>query len=385
MNPIQILLLGSQMTTGGAQKVLLDQAEWFHNQGYKVTAVFFYDRDNLHDTWAAKTPCPVINLAAFKKGAGVGVNVFLLSRGIIRLWKLLRREKPQIVESFTHDSNMLALPTAWMAGIPVRIATHHGVVAGIQPWREKIHAFMINIGLAYRIVAVSSLAKEKLLEEGIRKDKITVIHNGIKPVAGDESARPTTRKEMGFDADDFLLLSVGRLVPSKAHHNLIAALPDAIKINKHIRVGILGDGELRETLQKQIDSLGLTNKVKLLGVQENVPKYLFASDVFILPSLWEGLPMALLEAMSAGLPVIVTNVEGMEEVVENEKHGLLINPGSVHEITQAILQLSARSPSQLRTMGEEGRTLISSLYTTDMMCKKYVEVFEKGISETKRY
>jgi len=383
MNAYSILLVGSQMATGGAQKVLLDQARWFRERGHKVTAVFFYDREGLHGKWQAKASFSIVNLAAFQRGAGKIKNFRLLIRGLFRLWKLMRREKPQIVEAFTHDSNMLVLPIAWMEGVPVRIATHHGMIDGIQSWREKLHAWMINIGLAYRIIAVSDLTRKKSLEEGIREDKITVIPNGIRPVPVTEYKKSEIRKEIGFDDQDFVLISVGRLVYQKAHEYLISALPIVLKENKHMRVAILGDGELHLDLIKQIDILGLTKEVKLFGIQENVAKYLAAADVFVLPSRWEGLPIALLEAMSASLPVIATRVEGVEEVVKQDQHGLLIQRESVSELAQAIIQLSAVPERQLRGMGEAAQNLILESYTTDIMCEQYLRIFEQGLSEGK--
>jgi len=383
MNPLSILFVGSQMATGGAQRVLLDQARWFHERGHKVTAVFFYDRENLHQRWQAKASFPIINLAAFQKGAGIWINSCLLVGGMFRLWSLMLREKPQVVEAFTHDSNMLVLPLAWMAGVPLRIATHHGMIDGIQRWREKLHAWVINSSLAYRIVAVSELTRKKSLEEGLREDKIVVISNGIQPVSITEYKKSEIRSEIGFNDTDFVLISIGRLVYQKAHEYLISAMPIILKENEHVRVAILGDGELHLDLIKQIDSLGLTDKVKLFGIQDNVAKYLASSDVFVLPSRWEGLPISLLEAMSAGLPVIATRVDGVEEVVEQDKHGLLIQPESVSELAQAILQLSAVPENQRRSMGEAARNLILESYTTDIMCEHYLHIFEQGLSEGK--
>ena len=172
---ISILLLGTQMATGGAQKVLLDQALWFHANGHQVTAAFFYDRDNLHKKWQDKSPFPIVNLRAFQKGQGPLQNGLSLLRGLWRLWRLLRRKNFDVIETFTHDSNTLALPLAWLARVPVRIATHHGIVEGISPWREKIHAWMINNNFAQHIVAVSEMTRQKLLDEGIQAERIIVI------------------------------------------------------------------------------------------------------------------------------------------------------------------------------------------------------------------
>ena len=139
MRSLSILLLGTQMATGGAQKVLLDQARWFHERGHKVSVIFLYDKEGLHEKWQAFTPVKIVNLKAFR-GHGKGLeNIFPFIKGLFSLWGFLRREKIDVIETFTHDSNMVALPIAWLARVPVRIATHHGVIEGFSRWRMFIH------------------------------------------------------------------------------------------------------------------------------------------------------------------------------------------------------------------------------------------------------
>jgi glycosyltransferase involved in cell wall biosynthesis len=369
--PLSILLLGTQMAVGGAQKVLFDQANWFHQRGYKVTTAFFYDRDNLHHSWQDVFPFPVINLNAFEKGEGKLRNGVLILQGLWRLWVLLRREKFDVIETFTHDSNMLALPLAWAAQIPVRIATHHGIVAGISPWREKIHAWMVNHGIAQCIVAVSAMTRRKLLEEGIQAERIVVIPNGITPVEVEGINREEIRKAAGVGADDPFLLAVGRLVYSKAHELLIAAMPAVLEKFPNTKLGICGDGALRPQLEGQIQSLGISDSVKLLGHSDDVAKFLASADVFVMPSLWEGLSIALLEAMSAGLPIIATQVEGMEEVVSEGVEGLLVPAGNVETLADAVTRI-LDNPRMRHSMGAAARAKVLGSYTADRMCEGYL-------------
>jgi glycosyltransferase involved in cell wall biosynthesis len=374
--PLSILLLGTQIVTGGAQKVLLDQAHWFHARGHKVTAAFFYDRDDLHKKWQAVSPFAVVNLNAFQKGRGAIQNSLSILQGLWRLWELLRREKFDVIETFTHDSNMLAMPLAWLARVPVRIATHHGIVAGIPRWRENLHAWMINNNIAHYIVAVSAMTRQKLLDEGIRAEHIVVIQNGIAPVPLEGVNRSQVRKEAGMGQDDLILLAVGRLVYSKAHEVLIAAMPAVLKKFPNAKVGICGDGVLRADLEAQIQSLSLSDSVKLLGTSDNVAKFLASADVFVMPSLWEGLPIALLEAMSAGLPVIATKVEGVEEVIVEGEHGLLVPIKDAGALANAIIQLLA-APQLRHKMGAASKAKVLELYTADRMCEQYLALMLK--------
>lgn len=378
---MKILLVGTQMATGGAQKVLLDQAGWFHERGDDVMAVFIYDREDLHETWQRGAKYPILDLHGFKKGAGAIVNLFSLLQGLGRLWTLIRKNKPDVIETFTHDCNVLILPLAWAARIPVRIATHHGKIEGFSRWKEIVHASIVN-SMATCIVAVSERTRQQSQEEGIRADKIVMIPNGITPVSVADFDRHATRAELGFAEGDVFLLSVGRLVYQKAHEYLVSAMPAVLKEMPNIKVGICGDGVLRADLEEQIHSLGLGEKVKLFGMQSDVTKFLAAADVFVLPSRWEGLPIALLEAMSAGLPIIATRVEGVDQTVENGVHGLLVSPGSPEELAKAILQLSA-APEQRRVMGEAGRAQILERYTIDQMCEQYLNLFKQDAGKGK--
>lgn len=375
-HPINLLLIGTQMAVGGAQKVLLDQAAWFHVHGHRVTAAFFYDRDDLYDHWSTAFPFPIISLSDFRKGRGMLQNSFLILQGLSKLWHLLHRERFDAIETFTHDSNMLALPLAWAAGIPVRIATHHGIVAGIRPWREKLHAWMVNHEIAQCIVAVSALTRKKLLEEGIRAERIVVIPNGVTPVQVEGINRTEVRREAGVGEDDPFLLAVGRLVYSKAHELLIAAMPAVLEKFPDAKLGICGDGVLRPQLAEQIHSLGLSGSVKLLGHSDDVAKFLASADVFVMPSLWEGLSIALLEAMSAGLPIIATRVEGMEEVITEGEHGLLVSAGSAEKLAEAIIQLLADAQARHR-MGLASQKKVLKSYSTGFMCEQYLDLIRE--------
>lgn len=371
---LSILLLGTQMATGGAQRVLLDQARWFHENGHKVSVIFLYDKEGLHKKWQASVPVKIINLHAFSGyGKGALSNLVLLLRGAISLWNFLRREKIDIIETFTHDSNMIALPVAWLARVPVRIATHHGVIEGFARWREIVHSWMMNHNVAHKLVAVSEKTYQISLREGVHKEHIVVIQNGIVPLPIENRSRLEIRKEAEMDVDDLVLLSVGRLVYQKAHEVLIACMPEVLKEFPNAKAWIFGEGPLRTDLQKQIERLGISNSVKLPGKSDHIPSLLASADIFVLPSRWEGLPIALLEAMSAGLPCIATKVEGVDEVLVEGKHGLFVPVENPKILAQAILQL-LRHPETRMEMGTAARQHISTSYTVDRMCNQYLSL-----------
>lgn len=378
---LSILLLGTQMATGGAQKVLLDQAGWFHQHGYKAFAVFIYDKEGLQARWQTASDFPVIDLKAFRKdGKGI-TNGILLARGLFSLWRLLRREKIDVIETFTHDSNLLALPVAWLARVPVRVATHHGVIEGFPRWLKRLHAWMVNHNIAHKLVTVSEKTGQIALVEGVKAGRISVIQNGTTPLLIESvnrleictEQRQSVRKEAGIGADDPFLLSVGRLCYQKAHEVLVSAMPVVLQEFPNAKVGICGEGVLRKNLETQINSFGLDDSVKLFGIQNNIQKFLASADIFVLPSRWEGLPVALLEAMSAGLPVIATKVEGVDEVIVDGVHGLFAPLDDADALSQVILQLLRDEPMRAR-MGSAAKQRVNEMYSLDRMCERYLSL-----------
>ncbi|MFN2121626.1 MAG: glycosyltransferase, partial [Anaerolineales bacterium] len=324
MDPkLSILLFGTQMAIGGAQRVLLDQARWFRAHGHRVTAVFFYDKEGLHSAWQESAGMPLLTMTRLRD-QGLISKARALSQGLFRLWSLLRREHFDVVETFTYDSNLLALPLAWLAGVPVRIATHHGMIEGFPRALERLHWWLMNAGVASIVVSVSTKALEQAAKMGAERHRMIVIQNGIVPASPDHSSGNSIRAELRVAKDDVLLLSVGRLVYQKGHEFLVRAMPGILGRHPRVKAVICGEGTLRGALQAQIAELRLEDSVLLTGNRPDIGRFLNTADIFVLPSRWEGLPVALLEAMAVGLPVVATHVEGVEEVVQNGTQGLLV-------------------------------------------------------------
>lgn len=382
MPSYSIVLLGTQMAVGGAQKLLLEQALWFQSRGHRVTVVFFYDRDNLHGKWMGTYPFEIHNLEAFDKKAGGFRSAPKLLKGLMKLRRIFKGGKFDAIITFTHDSNMLGMPLAKLAGIRARVGTHLGEIRGMSKWRERLHTFLVNSGVIQSLVASSARTKNNAVEAGVNPQRITTIYNAIMPFDVAHIDREAVRQKIGLKKEDVFLVAVGRLVYEKGHEFLVDAMSDVAKGHPHAVAGICGAGPLRDSLQAQIDGLNLRDKVMLLGQWDAIPELLAASDVFVLPSRWEGLPMALLEGMMAGLPVIATRVEGVDEVVQPGVHGLLVPLESPRELAQAIIQL-LRSPQERRRMGRAARERVLSSYTTDRMCESYLQVIEQGLSEGK--
>jgi glycosyltransferase involved in cell wall biosynthesis len=144
---------------------------------------------------------------------------------------------------------------------------------------------------------------------------------------------------------------------------------------------VAGAGYLLDALLKKSRDLGIANSVHFLGIRNDVPDLLIAADVFALPSLWEGMPIAMLEAMAYGTPVIASHVEGVEDIIENEINGLVIQPKDTAALTRGILRL-LENPGEAARFGTAGKKLISARHSIDYMCTKYEELFLKVLNQT---
>ena len=361
------------MAIGGAQRGLLDQARWFKSQGCRVTVAFFYDKEHLHEKWRQTVDFPIHNLQAYEPGAGFIRQSLKLIQGLWQLWILLRRSRFDVVETFTHDSNLLGLPLAWLARVPMRIATHRGKIEALPRWRQSLHSLLINTGIAHTLVAVSEQTRAQAIQEGVSADRITVIPNGVTPLDTISVVRSEARKKLGLNGADIYLLSTGRLTHQKGHEYFIQAMAKVVSRFPNAKAGICGDGPLRSQLESQIVRLGLSNSVKLLGAWDDISPVLASADIFVLPSRWEGLSRALMEAMAAGIPVIASQVGGIKNLVTDNVNGLLIPAEDSEKLENSILQL-IENPEMMKRLAAAAQTHVLDVHSTDSMCRKHYDL-----------
>jgi glycosyltransferase involved in cell wall biosynthesis len=374
-NKPAILLLGSQMAIGGAQFLLLNQADYFSALGYRVTAAFLYDRDGLQATWQAGRNYPIVNLQAMQPGASALRNFFNLLRGMLRLFLLLRRSRIQAIETFTHHSNLIGCPLAWLAGVPVRIASHHGTIERMPRHLLVLHSWVINLGLANKLVAVSWDILRQAADEGVHKDRLVLIPNGVKVPTSDPQAAKHLRDLYVPGADGKFLIAVGRLTYQKAHTYLLRALPEVLKHFPLARLALIGDGVLRGELMAEAARLGISEQVYFLGVRSDVADLMAAADVFVMPSRWEGLSLALLEAMGAKLAILTTRVNGAKEALEDGKCGVIVPTEDVQALSDALIYLLGH-PEQRRKLVDAAYQRFIQEYTLEKMTARYLDLLE---------
>jgi glycosyltransferase involved in cell wall biosynthesis len=189
--------------------------------------------------------------------------------------------------------------------------------------------------------------------------------------------RRSVRKRVGIPSDARLLIVVAKLMEQKGHAFLLRALPPLQERFADLHVLLVGDGPLRAALAERIAGLPGAARVHLVGNRRDVGDLLAASDLFVLPSLWEGLPMALLEAMASGLPVVATRVSGSAQVVVDGESGLLVPPGDVERLSEAIATL-LDDPARARRMGRAARERVERSYSARAQAARHAELYRRA-------
>jgi len=234
---------------------------------------------------------------------------------------------------------------------------------------------------ADRLVAVSEeVADAVQLYTGIARERITTIPNGIDP---DQfrfrENQYELRQKLSLPTNRPLVVSVGRLTQQKGYPHLLAALT-LIPLEERPLTLIVGDGPDRNDLESKVIALKLDRDVRFLGNRPDVPALLAAADLFVLSSLWEGLPLALLEAMAARLPVVVTAVGGNSKVVENGVSGLLVPPADEHALTESLCRL-LREPLQRQQMGQAAHKQFDHYYGLQRFIAAHESLYEEMLTE----
>lgn len=283
----------------------------------------------------------------------------------------LRERGVHIVHTHRYKDNLLGTVAAKLADVPHVIRTVHGLAEPMRGWdRVKYQVLdrLDRLALSYcsdAIIAVSRHTAETLKASGYKRSAVHHIHNGVtlQKVRPSQS-REHVRRALGIGPDTLLIGTAGRLSPVKAQDDLIRAAGLLVPDLPGVRVLIAGDGPLRGELGALSAQLGIDRHVLFCGARDDIYDVIAALDIFVLPSLSEGVPMALLEAMALGTPVVATAVGGVPEVVINRASGLLVPPRDERALADACLEL-ARNRRWARTLAARARGIVESGFSRE--------------------
>lgn len=371
---MKILHLISSAGVYGAETMVLNVTEAQKAQGHEpVIGVFRNHR------------CPNLALVDEARKRNLPVEIFDCRGRFDRLTvrsirRFISSHSIQLVHSHGYKSDFYAYLAARATGAAF-VATCHLWTRATRSLR--VYEFMDSLVLrrADRVVGVSDVITKGLLESGISKSKLSTIYNGTDLLRFD-SAGATLREELGI-GNRLLIGTVARLEKQKGLEYLIHAAKDVISEFPDSLFVLVGDGSLRCRLGELINDLGLQSRIQLLGERKDMPGIYSSLDLFVLPSIDEGMPMTILEALAAKRPVVATRVGAVEKLIIHEQTGLLVEARDVPALRDSILRCMRDQPFA-RRLGSNGERHVQASFSAEAMARNYIEIYKQALGNQER-
>ncbi len=348
---------------GGAERQVMLLAKGLAGRGWRVTVVALSGTGENAARELAAAGAGFLSLG-MRKGLAD-------PRGWLDLHRWLKRERPEVVHAHLPHA-------AWMArwsrlGAPLRavVDTLHSSSTGGMGRRL---GYRWSDWLVDRVTGVSRAVAETHLSVGmVSGEKLTVVPNGVDAEVWrpDAATRKIVRQELGLDGE-FLWFAAGRLEPVKEYPALLQAMAG---LPETARLVIAGTGPLEGDLRRLSGELGLEGRVRFLGFEPEVRRWMQAADGFVLSSRWEGLPMALLEAAACGLPAVATDVPGTREAVMDGETGLLAAPGNGLALEGAMSGMMRMSAEERGKMGERARQRVVREFSLEVVLDRWEALY----------
>jgi starch synthase (maltosyl-transferring) len=328
---------------------------------------------------------------------------------MVRIWRalarLVRKHNVDVVQTHLLRSlDFLVLCLRYTTPVRAVLWTFHNAKFALSEielprykWllapKNYLHHLLYRLAspLVDGFVAVSNEVQEAMVDTiGPIGDRITIICNGVDVNRyGGPVDRASIRGQLGLKASARLIAVVATLKEQKGHRYLVEAMRIVVSGHRASRPAsrpdvhtlFIGDGVLRAQLQDQVKRLHLDQHVHFLGNRHDVPELLAASDLFVLPSLWEGLAMVLLEAMASAKPIVATSVSGTNQVMIPNETGLVVPPGDAQALAEAILQLLS-DPGQARTIGQAAKQHVQARYSARKQAEEHLALYRRLLARS---
>ena len=301
-------------------------------------------------------------------------------RALFAICKLVKREKPAIVHTHTYKAGILGCWAAKMAGVPIIIHTPHGhiffghfspLVTNFFMMIEKLTA-----GIVDRMVALTEGERRDYIACSVANpEKMVTIHSGVNMDRFMKVKVNTERKKrsLGLNPEAPVVGAVGWLLPIKGPLYLLRAMGEIWQNHPDIHLVYVGKGDLEEDVKREASRTGVSDKVKFLGWRDDIPEIMQVLDIFVLPSLNEGMGRVLVEAMASGKPIVASNVGGIPDLVKDGQNGFLVGPGDVNGLSLAMKKLIEDEELRVK-MGAKGRAMAQS-YGVEEMIRKIDDLY----------
>lgn len=371
MGRLNVLLFHSVLVNRGVERIILWLATRLNKDKYNVSVCIL--REN----------APIVEKFSEQ---GVEIDVLGMKRyfelsALWKLYNLLKSKKIDILHIHGIRAAIYGRPIARLARVPVILYSVH------NKWGGKLHFLLDRLTVPFgdgvfpfsNAVRSFLIDKERIPEKYIKQ----TIYIGIdidRFVIEDKSPILEMRKSLGIPEDAPIIGSVGALTVQKGTRYLIEAMPEILKEFPELRYVAVGEGELRKELEELSRNVGVDRNVIFVGARNDIPILLNMFDVFVLPSLWEGLSQALIEAMASAKPAVATNVDGTLEVVEDGVSGILAPPRNPAALAKAIVGL-LKDPQKMVEIGSTGRKRVGRYFSVRTMMKNFENLYDQLASD----
>jgi len=368
---IRVAYILTPITFGGAEKVSLNFLRTVDRTRYKIDPILLirpWEEEPYFAREIKKINYSYQRIPVAIKPGGDRMRVI---RVLFNIFKFLKESSYDLVHTHGYFADICGLSMARMLGIP-GISTCHGFIYNDRNLKLYNLLDKIALRLCRKIIAVSDMIRDDLLQSGLDGSRILVMQNAVRNDLGRsdlQRLRFEKRKALAIDAEEFIIGFVGRLSEEKGAKYLIEAGSEMKSRDMRFKIIIIGDGPEREHLFNMVEERRLGKNVLFTGFQENSEEWFPAFDVFVLPSLTEGTPMALLEAMSMGIPVIASDVGGVPDVIEDGVNGFLVKPKNVFMLASRI-DIATRNKSLREAVIRNGLKTIKKDFYIQSWCSE---------------
>jgi glycosyltransferase involved in cell wall biosynthesis len=369
---VSLVLAESGRAVGGTERVVWELATRLPRARFRLQ-VWLSDDPGVDEFAAALTAreIPVLRLGE--------VDSRWDWRGMLRSWRQLRRARPDVlhVHHVWPAADRYVSTLAGLSGVRHLVVTEHIVGRAHSAAQRALKRRELLRADAITVVC-GAVAESLHRDYGVPRDRLRVVPNGADPpdetAEWDEARR--WRERLGAGQLKPLWVSAARLETQKGHDVLLASLAQVRAHGLEFTAALAGDGAERAALERRAVELGLGDRVRFLGRLDDVGPLLLAADAVVLPSRWEGLPLALLEALARGRPVVASAVGGIPDVIEDGVHGRLVPPEDAAALAAALEDFARRSDAALR-LGRAGQRRVRESYTWERVVESFESVYDE--------
>lgn len=365
---MRVVYLSHAYMVGGAEEMVLNLVRHLPER-YQPTVVCIHRAGPIGEE-IARTGVP-FTVLGLKPGISRPLDV-------LKLRDALHALQPTIVHTFLLTGSLYGRFAAMMAGVPVVIGTEVNIYEHKRPSHARAERWLMR-GTDAVIASAASVKDFYVKQVAADPAKVEVIYNAVDWSQLETTmTRDACRAVLGVPRDAVAAAIIARLTEQKAHRVLFEAMAQHAGL-RNLHLIVVGDGELRDELRRRAESLGIDTRVYFTGARRDLGNILSAVDVFTMPSLWEGLPLSLVLAMGAGLPVVATRVAGIPEVIEDSVSGLLVPPGDTGALGDALARLAADAGLR-QSLGERARRFVLPRFGVEQYVASITNLYDRVLT-----